>query len=437
MRLLVYSYFQPLGEHHAGGAQRLLHSLLTGLAARRIDITVLCPRADEDVEPAHLPMRVVPRLYEPGRSPLPPHERQLNLQEVGREAAEADVVLSVDRALPLPVGPPVVLGVNNFSYGTEVDAVFSFCWDVVVTPSLYLQRCLAAVVGDEFWTGGSRPIAIVPPFIDQEQFRPDQRAAATLRAALGLSEDDRCLLWPHRPDPNKGFEMALDVLCAVRSRDDRFRLIVPAPPRSVAAVRGRQRAFDRRIRAQVARRGLTQAVVFHRWLDHSDMAAYYSLGDVTLALSRLPEGFGLTPLESISCGTPCVATPAGAIAELPLEGAGLHLVSFGAVEEAAAAVLSDALREGLAEGRREIAVAYPRERFINGWERILREAQKSHALYVPAPSREDRVAPWYGRRGGRWHDYAMRALTPGEHARPRDERLSQGVIIGNRERLPQ
>src|SRR5205823_2530746 len=64
-----------------------------------------------------------------------------------------------------------------------------------------------------------------------------------------------------------------------------------------------------------------------------------------------------------------IATPAGAIAELPLEGAGLRLVSFGAVAEAAAAVLSDELREGLAEGRRQIAVAYPRERFIDGWER--------------------------------------------------------------------
>ncbi len=432
MRLLVYSYFPPLAEHHAGGAQRLLHSLLNGLSARGFDITVLCPRPDEHAEFAPLPMRLIPRLYEPGPSPLPPHERQLNLQEIGCAAAQTDVVLSVDRPLPLSVGPPVALSVNNFSYGTEVDAVFSFCWDVAVTPSVYLQRCLAAVVGDEFWKDGSRPIAIVPPFIDQERFRSDQRAAAILRADLGLSEDDRCLLWPHRPDPKKGLEMALDVLCAVRSRDDRFRLIVPAPPWSAAAVRGRQRAFDRRIRAHVARRGLTQAVVFHRWLDHSDMAAYYSLGDVTLSFSRLPEGFGLTPLESISCGTPCVATPAGAIAELPVEGAGLRLVSFGAVEETAAAVLGDELREGLAEGRREIAMAYPRERFIDGWERILRDVRKSHASYVPAPSRQDRVAPWYGRRGRRWHDYAMRALTAVEHAGPREERLSQGIIVGNR-----
>src|SRR5437588_660717 len=114
MRLLVYSYFPPLAEHHAGGAQRLLHSLLNGLTARRFDITVLCPGPDEDSELARLPIRVVPRLYEPGPSPLPPHERQLNLQEIGRAAAEADVVLSVDRALPLPVGPPVALSVNNF-----------------------------------------------------------------------------------------------------------------------------------------------------------------------------------------------------------------------------------------------------------------------------------------------------------------------------------
>ena len=68
----------------------------------------------------------------------------------------------------------------------------------------------------------------------------------------------------------------------------------------------------------------------------------------------------------------------------------------------------------------------------HGGLRILRDVQKSRALYVPAPSRQDHVAPWYGRRDGRWHDYAMRALTPADHARPREERLSRGMIVGNR-----
>lgn len=382
MRVLIHSPFPPRARHLAGGAQQLIHDLIHGMVRMGVLVDVVCPQATgaELVELGST-LTVEPVLHETQGAPLSPARRHHNLQHLARAAGLADVVLSVDRAFPLPVDQPVVLLLNNFSYGTEVDSVFSLTWDKVVVPSPYLAEAVWLQFGPKYWRGGVRAIEVVSPGVDSAHLRPTD--AAALRSALGLRPEQRCLVFPHRPDPEKGFDTALLVLGRLRSAGHNLTLLIPRPPRSVRAVRQREALFHEVLRHQVRVLALEEAVVFHDWIGHDQLPAYYSLADSCLVLSELPEAFGFAALQAVSCGTPVIATPAGAVADLLPPGHGLALVPAGRIDKIVSAVLDPPGPDAIACGRRVIQSRYSIPRFITEMTACLRHTPKSTARYDP------------------------------------------------------
>ena len=73
------------------------------------------------------------------------------------------------------------------------------------------------------------------------------------------------------------------------------------------------------------RKGIAQHVIFHKWVEYSDIPSYYAIGQYTLFFSKLPETFGLTLLNSAICGTPVISFGYGALPEIIPPG-GLHKV---------------------------------------------------------------------------------------------------------------
>jgi glycosyltransferase involved in cell wall biosynthesis len=61
--------------------------------------------------------------------------------------------------------------------------------------------------------------------------------------------------------------------------------------------------------------GLNQDLAFIGWIDQDDLPALYNLASL-LVLPSLYEGFGLTPLEALACGTPVACSHAAAIPEV-------------------------------------------------------------------------------------------------------------------------
>ena len=103
----------------------------------------------------------------------------------------------------------------------------------------------------------------------------------------------------------------------------------------------------RRITAEL---GIEHSVRFTGWIAEEDKPALYS-GALFLAFLSLYEGFGLEPLEAMSCGTPVLVSNCTSLPEIV--GSGGLLVDatdvLSVMEGMAALVQDSALREQLAE----------------------------------------------------------------------------------------
>ena len=135
---------------------------------------------------------------------------------------------------------------------------------------------------------------------------------------------------------------------------------------------GPEADFRGRTLEEVERLGLGRDVVFTGYVPQERMAHYYSHAGC-LALPSLHEGFGLTPLEAMSCGCPVVASDAGAIPEVVGDAA----LTVDPLDEAA---LAAALRNVLTdETRRKEMIARGLNRAgLFSWERAARETLQVH-----------------------------------------------------------
>jgi glycosyltransferase involved in cell wall biosynthesis len=166
----------------------------------------------------------------------------------------------------------------------------------LVTPSRWLADCArsSSLFGD-------RPVRVIPNGLDTELFAPSDRLAA--RKLLGLSPDKRYLLFgamSSTSDPNKGFDLLLPALQRVAAAgwaQDAELLVFgasqPAEPPSFGM----------------------KARYLGRVADDAGMARLYCAADLLVAPSRL-ENLPNTVMESMACGTPCVAFNQGGMADL-------------------------------------------------------------------------------------------------------------------------
>ncbi|MGI3209770.1 glycosyltransferase family 4 protein [Roseovarius tibetensis] len=172
--------------------------------------------------------------------------------------------------------------------------------------------------------------------IDVERFSPAPDKGA-LRAELGLPRDSLLVGCFGRIRPQKGNDLFIDAM---------LRLL-PDRPGTVAVMMGgvtdRFRTFHQGLVDKVAAAGLQDRVLFLPEDPHWDVSRWFKALDLYVAPQRW-EGFGLTPLEAMACGSPVVATRVGAFEELVQDGRTGTLVDvedLDAMTHAIASLLDD------------------------------------------------------------------------------------------------
>lgn len=94
---------------------------------------------------------------------------------------------------------------------------------------------------------------------------------------------------------------------------ERLRTMLESPPQLLLAGK-RGWLYDDLLR-DVQAKGLGELIKFADYVEREDLPALYS-GALALTFPSLYEGFGLPPLEAMSCGTPVLASTASSVPEV-------------------------------------------------------------------------------------------------------------------------
>ena len=168
--------------------------------------------------------------------------------------------------------------------------------DAVVAVSEDLKNNVVAMGIDE------RRVHVVYRGVDRERFHPGERAAA--RAKLAVRPDASLLLWVGRMEAVKGLDVLLAACNLLKQRQVDFQLVLIGD----GSLRGKLEASCRAL-------DLSGQVTFQGPVAHGDLADWYRAANV-MVLPSYSEGIPNALLESISCGTPFVASQVGGIPEI-------------------------------------------------------------------------------------------------------------------------
>jgi D-inositol-3-phosphate glycosyltransferase len=189
----------------------------------------------------------------------------------------------------------------------ELEPAYRIAGETSVAQSA--DHIIASTAGEKqelvsLYNVSSSKITVIPCGINNELFRPVEKQYARNTTGLGPK---KTMLFVGRQDPLKGLDNILEAISLLDHRDD-FQLVVigdnNAHLDSIQTAHGLQ-AEDR----------ANRKIIFIGSVPHEDMYLYYNAADFCVIPSYY-ESFSLVAMESISCGTPVLATTVGEIADL-------------------------------------------------------------------------------------------------------------------------
>ncbi len=177
-------------------------------------------------------------------------------------------------------------------------------------------------------------VRVIENGIDPGTFRPlDRQEARRSLRSPGISEAGPLLVSVGTLATRKGFHLVMDAMAAL---SDRF----PSLRFAIVGGAGAEGAMESELRAQAARLGLEDRVIFAGPRGRKELASWYSAADL-FVLASAHEGCPNVVLEALGCGTPVVATPVGNVPEL------IDRPEVGIVVERQVPALAEAIAEAL------------------------------------------------------------------------------------------
>lgn len=168
--------------------------------------------------------------------------------------------------------------------------------DALACNSVFSAESIARAYG--------RQASVCYPGVDSELFRPEAAAAGGCSSVLSVGA----------LDPTKGHDLVIEAVG-----------LLPARRRPAVDVVYERRApgYDDDLRAVAEHLGVELRL--HHGVPDAELVELYRAARVTACAARL-EPFGLSPLESLSCGTPVVAVLEGGFRETVVDGVNGELV---------------------------------------------------------------------------------------------------------------
>ncbi len=218
------------------------------------------------------------------------------------------------------------------------------------------------------------PHMVIHHGIDLDRFRPHPKGAEAARSELRLDPTKRTVGCFGRVRHQKGTDLFVEAMITLLPHHPGWQAIVAG--RATAEHQG----FETELKAKVASAGLQDRILFVG--EHRDIEYWYRALDLFIAPQRW-EGFGLTPLEAMSCGVPVVAANVGVFSDVVTHGCGAIVPpdDLPALTAAIEPFLADeprraaAAEAALVKARAEFPLAREADEIIAVYERLWAEAQ--------------------------------------------------------------
>lgn len=167
----------------------------------------------------------------------------------------------------------------------------------------------------EYYNAPVEKITIIPCGFSSKEFYPINRENAC--AIVGLKADEKILLQLGRMVPRKGVDNVVRSLEKLKNSGVKYRLVIvggetddPNPMACPEIARLQKIARDA---------GVEDKVTFVGRKSREMLKYYYCAADVFISTPWY-EPFGITPLESMACGTPVIGSNVGGIKYSVLDG---------------------------------------------------------------------------------------------------------------------
>lgn len=316
MKILI-SFFPTLfPDQNHGGSSKIIKQVSKYLGESGDKITIVCNRRSDNNRDFYLYpnvlVRPIYRFKETVPDPYftPPFFIKSAIDILQSLSQENDVIFIFDSNFiftdMLPPNKPIFFSLRDFLYSQALQGAFLMRRGGVIVNSEFVKDSMLATVGS-FYPNLKNNIQVIHNGIDTSLFI--RRKPDGIKTFIDLSEKNYpILLFPHRPESDKGIDLALDLvrILVYKHNFKSLKLLIA-------------KGMDENISTQVTghygsvyekakSRGVEKNIYFHSWIPEALMPEYYSLGDITLSIGDIVEAFSNVTIESLSCSTPVIAS---------------------------------------------------------------------------------------------------------------------------------
>lgn len=168
---------------------------------------------------------------------------------------------------------------------------------------IVLSKAFGTILNEHYKVPWEK-IRVIPGGVDLDRFQSNL-SRQQAREQLNWPQDRTILFTPRRLVHRMGLDKLLTALAKIKPQ-------IPDVWLAIAGLGPLQAS----LRQQATELGLNDHVRFLGFLPDDQLPLAYQAAELTIMPSQCLEGFGLTLLESLACGTPALCTPVGGMPEV-------------------------------------------------------------------------------------------------------------------------
>jgi len=405
MKIACLSLAPLYDDFVLGGSQKVLNDIILGLRKNNIEIRVFSPKESNSTKDSFIgDVKIEKTLNLSGSFPSPFEIPLYEIQDLSEKLKK--ITDWADRIYLHGDGwflrnefsnKMVISGIHDLVYQESLSSVFSFFSNKTILPSKYLLNTIHSSINKTNFDLNN--FSVIPNSIPLTDTKVTNKKI----------NDTLVLLFPHRPDPRKGFIQAVKIANEFRKTGN-WRQVILKCSRFNKTLNKDKKNLDYlsedNYKEFLSNNG---QVIFNDWIPYKKMSTFYSSGDLTLCPGNFIESFGLVPLESIANNTPAVCSAVGAFRDLR-DIPGIEVIPYGDIKsfvEKGLLLLSN--QDQISKGKKIVLKEFSNEKMIDSYVEKFTSPnikEKHDFNYYQTETKDLYLAPWCSLENNMiYHDY--------------------------------